>query len=88
LSGSLLAIRADDARAARDLLRTRRDVAAATLFGDTVHVFLRRPGEAEPLVAALERAGLAVEEARSLEPSLEDVFIRLLDADRGQHAAA
>ncbi|MGE0158016.1 MAG: ATP-binding cassette domain-containing protein [Gemmatimonadales bacterium] len=87
LSGSLLAIRADRPRAARDLLREHADVATATLFGDTVHVFLRRPGDGTEVVKALERGGVAVEDAHPLEPSLEDVFIRLLEMESEAHAA-
>jgi hypothetical protein len=38
-------------------------------------------------VDALERDGLDVQDARSLEPSLEDVFIHLLDDGSEKHAA-
>jgi ABC-2 type transport system ATP-binding protein len=81
LSGALIAVRADHPRAARDLLRALPDVEAATLFGDTVHVLLASGG-ANELVAALRRHGISVEDARAVEPSLEDVFIRLLDQRR------
>ena len=79
LSGALIAVRADRPRAARDLLRALPYVRAATLFGDTVHVFLLERGNADELAATLRGQGIAVEAARAAEPSLEDVFIRLLD---------
>jgi ABC-2 type transport system ATP-binding protein len=78
LSGTLIAVRADRPRAARDLLRALPHVRGATLFGDTVHVLIER-GDADELARALRVQGVAVEEARAAEPSLEDVFIRLLD---------
>jgi ABC-2 type transport system ATP-binding protein len=90
LAGTLIALRADQPRAARDLLRSIPDVAAATLFGDTVHAFLREGRDATEVVGALRGHGLVVQDARAVEPSLEDVFIHLLDHladDEASHAA-
>lgn len=86
VSGTLIEIHADHPRAARDVLRGLDAVRSATLFGDTVHAFLRRPGDADVLRRALEARGLVIDEARTVEPSLEDVFIRFLD-EAGLHAA-
>jgi ABC-2 type transport system ATP-binding protein len=79
LAGTLIALRADRPRAARDLLRSLPDVATATLFGDTVHAFLHERRDATEIVGRLREQGLAVEDARVVEPSLEDVFIHLLE---------
>jgi ABC-2 type transport system ATP-binding protein len=79
LSGTLIAIRADRPRAARELLRSLPDVTTATLFGDTVHAFLREPRAETEVVARLREQGLVIEDVRAVEPSLEDVFIHLLD---------
>lgn len=81
LSGTLVAIRADRTRAARDALGEMPKVAAATLFGDTVHAFLHEPVDGETIAAALRERGLVVEEVYAVEPSLEDVFIRLVDTE-------
>jgi ABC-2 type transport system ATP-binding protein len=78
LSGTLIALRADRPRVARDLLHALPHVRAATLFGDTVHVFLEH-GDASELASMLRSKGIAVEGARAVEPSLEDVFIDLID---------
>jgi ABC-2 type transport system ATP-binding protein len=90
LAGTLIALRADRPRAARDLLRSLPDVTTATLFGDTVHVFLRERRDATELARTLREHGLVVEDARTVEPSLEDVFIQLLDhlaEEEASHAA-
>ena len=86
VAGSLIAVRSDRPRAARDILRTISSVGSATLFGDTVHVFVRERSDWNDLAPALRERGIVVHEARAVEPSLEDVFMRLLDEDT-PHAA-
>jgi ABC-2 type transport system ATP-binding protein len=90
LAGTLIALRADQPRTARDLLRSLPDVATATLFGDTVHAFLRERRDATQVVEVLREHGLVVEDARAVEPSLEDVFMHLLghSDDGGEPRAA
>jgi len=90
LPGTLIALRTDRPRVARDLLRSFPDVTAATLFGDTVHAFLRERRDETEIVEALREHGLVVEDTRAIEPSLEDVFIHLLDPsvdEEAPHAA-
>ena len=78
LPGELLAVRTPDPRRARDVLRASPLVRRATLFGDTVHVLLERPGSAADAVrAALAGAGVAVHDIEAIEASLEDVFLDL-----------
>jgi ABC-2 type transport system ATP-binding protein len=81
LSGTLVAIRARRPRVARDALAEIPTVAGATLFGDTVHAFLRERVDETTLARALRERGVDVDEVYTVEPSLEDVFIRLLDPD-------
>jgi ABC-2 type transport system ATP-binding protein len=78
LDGSLVAIRADRPRAARDALRALPIVRRATLFGDTVHALLPVSVDPGDLSAALAHREIAVIDLRSVEPSLEDVFIHLV----------
>ncbi len=87
VSGTLVAVRALRPRVARDALAAVPVVAAATLFGDTVHAFLREPVDSATVADALRERGVEVEEVYPVEPSLEDVFIRLLDAESSAHAA-
>ncbi|HUF75484.1 MAG TPA: ABC transporter ATP-binding protein [Longimicrobiales bacterium] len=78
LEGSMLSLRTDRPRDARDALRRSGAVRAASLFGETVHARLDVGQSAAAAVAALERAGIVVESAEEIEPSLEDLFIHLV----------
>jgi len=75
LPGAVLEVRADDPRAARDALRTSDAVRRASLFGDTVHALVDAGAREDAVRRVLSAAGVAVEEVRAVEASLEDVFI-------------
>jgi ABC-2 type transport system ATP-binding protein len=82
LAGQVLAIHTDAPRRARDRLRLHPAVRQAVLFGETIHVTLRGgmgdwPSVHDDLVAA----GVAVLEENEVEPSLEDVFIDLVEGE-------
>ena len=79
LAGQVLAVRTDSPRRARDLLRHQVAVRQAVLFGEIIHVTLRAGTEGWPAVREeLTSAGIAVEREDPVEPSLEDVFIDLV----------
>jgi len=86
LRGTLVAIRADRPRAARDLMRSSPLVQSATLFGDTVHVLVVPGAGVSDVVATLRERGIDVIDSRSVEPSLEDVFLNRVDAAAAPHA--
>ncbi|NNM32430.1 MAG: ABC transporter ATP-binding protein [Gemmatimonadetes bacterium] len=67
-------------RRARDVLRATDSVVSATLFGEAVHVVVDPESRGADLKSALARAGIPVLEDREEEPSLEDVFIALVEA--------
>ena len=51
------------------------------MFGTTLHVVLDdRPDASEHIVEALSGAGFAVERVERITPSLEDVFVALIEA--------
>lgn len=84
LEGQVLAVRTDQPRRAREVLRELPALRQAVLFGDTLHVTLA--GGAGDWPAARDRltsSGIAVLEESPVEPSLEDVFI---DVVEGQEA--
>ncbi|MCI0435645.1 MAG: ABC transporter ATP-binding protein [Gemmatimonadetes bacterium] len=75
LEGGLFAIRADDPRRARDVLRSSPGVRRATLFGRSIHLLVD-PGETpDAALRRLAEAGITVTHSEPIEPSLEDVFI-------------
>jgi ABC-2 type transport system ATP-binding protein len=80
MDGTMLSLRTDRPRETRDLLRRSALVRGAALFGETVHARLAAGRDAASVVAALTRAGIAVERAQEVEPSLEDLFIHLVGA--------
>lgn len=68
-----------NARVARRILRERLDV-EAQLFGDRVSALVDAgEGMKERLVATIEEEGVEVESARETVPSLENVFIQLIE---------
>lgn len=74
-AGTLVAVRADDPRRARDVLRAQPGVATAVLFGETVHATLADGARWEEAAGALAAAGITVHDAEPIAASLEDVFI-------------
>lgn len=78
LAGVMIALRADQPRAARDVLRSLPEVHSAALFGDAIHTLLIPGADAGAPSRALEKAGLALLDSEEIEPSLEDVFIHLV----------
>ena len=75
-------MRRSEARGRADVVAGRDGVKGAILMGDSVHVVVddaaRRAGE---LRAALEHAGVAVDEIERIAPSIEDLFVSLLTAE-------
>jgi ABC-2 type transport system ATP-binding protein len=81
LEGSMLSLRTDRPREARDLLRRSPSVGSATLFGDVVHALLPSGADGDAPARALTEGGIAVLEVQTIEPSLEDLFIHLVGSE-------
>lgn len=75
LEGTMMALRTHEPRKARDVLVGTDGVVSAALFGDSVHAHLA-PGASDAWKDALAGAGVDLLDAATVEPSLEDVFIR------------
>ncbi|HVP38277.1 MAG TPA: ABC transporter ATP-binding protein [Candidatus Saccharimonadales bacterium] len=76
LEGTVLGVRAEPLRPARDALLGLPAVRRAVVFGDRLHVVVGDAAADLPAVqAALQAAGCRVLSAEALEPSMEDVFI-------------
>ena len=79
LQGQVFAVNTDAPRRARAILLELPQVRQAVLFGDVVHMML--PGGQLDLPAtreALAANGIAVSREEQIEPTLEDVFIDLV----------
>jgi ABC-2 type transport system ATP-binding protein len=83
----IVEIRADNAVEAMRVLDNTPDVEKTSLFGTAVHAVLRNESvNLEDLRARLAREGLAVESVDPVLPSLEDVFLEVVDRAGGAAA--
>jgi ABC-2 type transport system ATP-binding protein len=80
----LLELRVADAPRAVKALRGVPEIVSAGLFGRAVHLTVRDPEAARVAIrAALGAAGLAAGELVAIPPSLEDVFVHLVERSGG-----
>ena len=82
MQGSLIEVRAAEPRRSAALLREQLGAESVGLFGDRVHVVAQ---DADTVMAQADKvlrdAGLAVQSIRTIEPSLEDVFVSVLSRE-------
>ena len=86
LAGTLFEVVVPSPREAMDQLAGQRGIASAQVFGDRLHVWIDgadRDAAARTLGAATTAAGVAPTGSRAIVPSLEDVFIARLAAEKG-----
>jgi ABC-2 type transport system ATP-binding protein len=80
MHGAILEIRTPEPRRTARLLREGLTGASVGLFGDRVHVVTADPNGTGDIVQALcAREGAALAAIRVIEPSLEDVFVSVLN---------
>ena len=86
----VLEVAADRPVEALELLPRLAMVREAAMFGTLLHVVVPDAGKDGPAVrAALDEAGIRVERMEKILPSLEDVFVSLIEAeDRAEARAA
>jgi ABC-2 type transport system ATP-binding protein len=57
---------------------------SVSLFGDRIHVATQRPESvSEQAARTISAAGLELQSIHPVEPSLEDVFVSVLDREEG-----
>ena len=80
----LLEVRADDSLKAVETLKGLPEVVEVALFGRALHVTVTDAGAGRrAIVSALSNQSRTVEDIRDIVPSLEDVFIGLVQAAGG-----
>lgn len=93
MRGSILEIRSSEPRRSltvlrRQLIRQGASTGSAGLFGDRVHVVTTNLEAARAAAReALNQAGIRLETIRTVEPSLEDVFVSVLGENQGVAAS-
>jgi ABC-2 type transport system ATP-binding protein len=79
-SRNLLTLETSDPIGAMKELEQVDGVLEAAVFGAGLHVAVREPQEVRPrILEALARAGISVSRLESIEPSMEDVFVALIE---------
>jgi len=87
LPGGSVGVFSPDARAVRTALEGAEGIIGLLLAGDKVHVGVDEPARRIPeLRARLEAAGVPVDEIRTVEPSLEDLFVAAVEGRVGRDA--
>jgi len=85
LKGSLeevcFKVRTSDNRQARDTLHGMKEVLTATPAGASLHVFVGAELPQSAIESRLAAAGLEVREIEPIAPSMEDVFIALIEKE-------
>jgi ABC-2 type transport system ATP-binding protein len=83
----IIEIRTDRPVDAMQLLDAMQEVEKTSLFGTALHAVLRsESASVEAIGARLRAAGLSVESIERVQPSLEDVFLDVVDKAGGQAA--
>ena len=90
LPGSLLEVFVAGSRPPVEALAAMAGVDDVQVFGDRAHVRIARadPAASGRIVAGLSAAGMPDATARTVQPSLEDVFIHLVTRAAGADAPA
>jgi ABC-2 type transport system ATP-binding protein len=90
LAGRVLEVRASPSRMVSRIASADPSVEDVQAMGDRFHLRIA-PGEAaaaeERLAGSLRAAGCAVETVRAVEPTLEDVYVHLLQSEPGADLA-
>jgi ABC-2 type transport system ATP-binding protein len=83
MPGIVLEVTAAPRRAALVAARGLPGVIRANLFGTAIHLVVDGPDAVPRVREGLTAHGIAVDEVRRIEPSLEDVFVALLTGTHG-----
>jgi ABC-2 type transport system ATP-binding protein len=86
--GGLFLLDCDCPERAEAVLKTIPQVLNISFHGAYLHVLTQNPAAAPELKAALEQAGIGIRRLESIVPSLEDVFLHLVEQQRRGIAAA
>lgn len=68
----------DDARNAGEIIREVDGVKGASIYGDRLHITIEKKETAGIIVERLRKEGIAVKEQREILPSIEDIFISMV----------
>ena len=75
----MLEVWTDKVRTAGEIAGNARGVSRVSVYGDRLHIGLERKEDAAAVLDLLAREGISVQDHREILPSLEDVFIAMVE---------
>jgi ABC-2 type transport system ATP-binding protein len=75
----MIEVWSDNARSALEQVRLLDGVSGVSLYGDKLHITLEERVNAAEIVGTIRHAGIDVKDFRDILPSLEDVFISMVE---------
>jgi ABC-2 type transport system ATP-binding protein len=79
LGGGMVEVWTDDSRKAAELIRRGEGVRGVSLYGDRLHIALGNRDLLEGIFQTLQKEGIIVKDHRDILPSIEDVFISMVE---------
>jgi ABC-2 type transport system ATP-binding protein len=75
----MIEVWSDDARSSIELVKNLGGVTSVSLYGDRLHITVGKKVPAAEIIANLKRLDIDVKDYREILPSLEDVFIAMVE---------
>ncbi len=75
----MIEVWSDNARQAAARIRKIRGVRGLSLYGDRLHITLEKKEMSPGVITDLQQSGIAIKDYREIVPSLEDVFIAMVE---------
>ena len=82
MKGHLFDLKTPERRKAMKILKSSPRVVQASLFGAGIHFSLRQAEDLSPVKNHLTASGLAAFDLEPIQPSLEDVYLSLVEGNR------
>jgi len=76
---AMIEVWSESARAALEPVRRMDGVHSVSLYGDRLHIALEKKTDSAEIIARLRQEGIDVKDFRDILPSLEDVFISMVE---------
>ncbi|MDH5202211.1 MAG: ABC transporter ATP-binding protein [Nitrospirota bacterium] len=75
----MIEVWSDDARNAREIIRNSEGVKNVSIYGDRLHIAIDKREALDDIIGKLRSEGIEVRDYREIVPSIEDVFISMVD---------
>jgi ABC-2 type transport system ATP-binding protein len=76
---TMIEVWSENARSAAERVRKVNGVHGVGLYGDRLHIALEKKVTTAEVIAELRHSGIAIKDSREILPSLEDVFIAMVE---------